>query len=264
MALKTLADKPKNTIFATAYVAEVKPSRVSSSGTNMVTEFQLFLNGPAHGEAQNGTRAYLTWNPTWFRPSFDICALSAEVDRLNVRIDQGDQEAAEAKALINSTLWTAKMNIFDDPSENAPTIRGLIGGRTYEEHDALWEQFCARVQELGAANPGSDEDEAVDAAAQDAIVKGVDEFFQEFFGPESIAGKFIALTYGHKKDGKDENGQPVYSKYRNVLRYIIPGQKTDMSKRLESWKKSCAKPKLEGLQTVFLVDENEPFGSTPF
>lgn len=266
--LKTLKDKPKKTILATAKVTEVSTSRVSTSGTNMVTEFKLSLTGPASGEAQNGTRTWLTWSPYWFRSNFDICALEANVEKLSVLADQGDAEAAEQKKMYNSVLWTAKANIFDDETKSVPTLRGLIGGRDWEEHQALWGQFCSVVEALGAANP-EQEDEAQERAAQDAIIKGVDAFFQEFFGENSLAGKFVLVTYGHKNEAvKDAEGNPVYdaenkrvyapAKYRNILRFVIPGVKTDMNGRLASWRKSCEKA---NAQTVYMVADDELFGS---
>lgn len=269
--LKTLKDKPKKPIFTTARVTEVGASKVSTSGNNMVTQFTLALNGPAAGEAQNGVKSFLIWNPIWFRPSFDIIALSTEVEKLSVLADQGDLDAAAQKKLFNSMLYTADNNIFGDETKNVPTLRGLIGGRDYDEHMALWGQFCGAVEELGAANP-EQEDEAGEKAAQDAIIAGVDSFLTQFFGPESLAGKYVALSYGNKNEPvKTADGEPVYdtegrrlytpSKYRNIIRFVIPGAKTDMVKRLEWWKKYCEKP---NAQMVYMVDDSEPFGSVPF
>lgn len=271
---KTLKNKPKKTIITTARVLGVEPAKVSKSGNFMVTTFNLAFNGPAASEApQNGAKAYFTWAPSWFQPGFDIVQLSLFIDKLDQQIQAGDEEAAAQKRLYNSNYLVAVNNIFGDEDKEVPTLKGLVGGRNREEHDGLWNSLCSALAELGAANPGVEDDEDASKAAQDAIITGVDELFARFFAPESPAGKFLALTYGHKGEKVlDENGQhkidpetgkKMYDKsqYRNILKWIIPGAKTDMIKKLASWRTSCAK---ENSQTVYVIDDSEPFGSVPF
>ena len=271
--MKTLDQKPKKTILATAHVSSLgfdglpdgRLSKVSSSGTNMVTQFKLILNGPAQGEARNGVNAYFTWNPAWFRSTFDPVALALQVDKLEADAATGDEEAIQQYNELNRILFAASANYAADPGKDISTMRGLVGGRSMEEHRELWSQLDAALSAVGEANPEC-EDDNEERAAQDRIVDGVDRVFKEFFGPDGPGGKHCCFTYGHKNERQlDADGNQVYvtdkdgkdvpswvpSKYRNILKWVLPNAKS-----LKSWRKSCES---RG-NIAFMIDEADPFG----
>lgn len=270
--MKTLDLKPKKTILTTARVVSVEPSALSkSSGQNMVTKFKLLPNGPATSEAMNGINVYFTWNPVWYRPTFDPCSLSVYADKLKADIEAGDLEKQEEYTLLNKVLFAVTANYAADPGKEVSTMRGLVGGYDKESHNAAWAQLDAALAEIGAANPES-EDESQEEAAQNAIVAGVDKLFAEFFGEDGPGGKYCCFTYGHKNERElDADGNQVYvpnkdgqmvpswvpGKYRNVLKWVLPFKKT-----LASWRKSCES---RG-NIAFMIDEADPFGdgNSPF
>ena len=258
--MKILKKTPKKTIVATAHVDAIGASDLAKSGRCMVTKFVLRLNGTADSEASRGTNVYFCWLPSWLRPDFDPQALALHIDKLN---DSGDAENLEVAKELSSTLFMVKQNIAMNPSDGLSVLRGLVGGRSIEENNALFDELNAKMSAIGAAYPGSD-DETEDMKQQDAIVAEVDKVFAEtFLSDNSVAGKYIGVTFGHanetEKDAegniiRDSEGKAVttVSQYRNVLQWFLPTEK-----RLASWRKSCEK---EGAKISYAIDDALPWG----